>query len=229
MHGQLLRHKMPNNPELNQVADFKPRKERREFKSRAATSMSTHQRLTDNIDKPRPDITENINDPEEEEKEHRYRQPGYSFDPTNMTLKDQQRLEYEEARIRDMKKLKDAKLKEQQEAQQRKNELEKKEEISVKIEESKHMLSPEPEEGDPNATTIQIRLPDGNAVTRRFLKSAYVNELYLYIRSLGEDAGLEEITDEFELMQQNKKYTEQDKTLEEVGLFPRAKIYCREL
>jgi len=62
-------------------------------------------------------------------------------------------------------------------------------------------------------------------VTRRFLKSSSVEQLYLYIRSLGEDAGLEEITNEFELFQQANKYTDFEKTIEDSDLFPRSKIY----
>lgn len=183
--------------------------------------------------KPKPDVTDNIHDPEEEEKDfgfQRKHERAPVLDASKMTLKEQQRQEYEEARLMDMRKLEELKEKELKEKEEERRKEQEQEEFNLKIAESKSKLSDEPAADNPDAATIQIRLADGSkSVTRRFLKTALIEELYLYIRSLGEDAGLEEATSEFELFQQSKKYDDLTKTIDEEKLFPRAKIYCREL
>ena len=146
-----------------------------------------------------------------------------------MALKEEQRLEYEEAMRKDLEKIEQKKIQEEEKKEEELKLQKEKDKIEAKIEENKNKLKEEPEEGNPEAATIQIRLADGNSVTRRFLKTSSIEEIYIYIRSLGEDAGLEEITNDFELFQQNNKYTDFSKTIADEGLFPRSKIYCREL
>ena len=93
-----------------------------------------------------------------------------------------------------------------------------------------------------DAATIQIRLADGSkSVTRRFLKSVPIEDLYHYIRSLGEEAGFEYQHNDFELFQQNtgfsgtgselkqKVFNNMKATIEEEKLFPKAKLFWREL
>jgi hypothetical protein len=97
--------------------------------------------------------------------------------------------------------------------------------------ESISMLPDEPEESNPNATTINFRSPDGSTTfTRRFLKTHRIRSLYDYIISLGVDAGFENDHSDFELMQNFPKqiYDDMNQTLEAAGLFPRSKIIIHE-
>ena len=159
-----------------------------------------------------------------------------------LSLKEQQRLEYEEAQIMDLIKIEEMKEKERKEKEDEIKKNLEKEEMSLKIAESRSKLEEEPDSKNPDAATIQIRLADGSkSVTRRFLKTSKIEELYLYIRSLGDEAGFEDQANEFELFQQNtafgssnpelkwKIFNNMEATIEEEKLFPRAKIYWREL
>jgi len=150
-------------------------------------------------------------------------------DPSLLTLKEQQKLEYEEAKLLDLQKIQQREEDEKLQEDFERIEEQKQEDFDNEVAISMSMLKNEPEEGDPEAAVIQIRLADGNTVTRRFLKTASIEQLYLYIKSMGEDAGFEEITNDFELFLQSKKYDSMEKSIEEEGLFPRSKIYCREL
>jgi len=235
MHRELLTgRRMPRAPEINQVADFRPRKEEAK---RSAIGTSKNQKLSERVQMPRPDHNDVIEDPDEEEKDRLLvraksketkkakPQPQPKQQP-ELSLKEQQRLEYEEAKLMDLIKLEEMKEKEQKSREFKQREIEQKEEISLKIAESRSKLSEEPDSKDPNAATIQIRLADGSkSVTRRFLKTAQIEELYLYIRSLGDESGLEDQSNEFELFQQNHVFNKMEATIEEEQLFPRAKIY----
>ena len=101
-----------------------------------------------------------------------------------------------------------------------------------KITKSTMNLPDEPQPGTDGIVTIQFRSADGTKnFTRKFLKHHKVRVLYDYINSLGKDAGFEEEHCEFELMQNMPRevYNDMSKTLEEVKLFPQAKIYIRQL
>lgn len=207
-----LRKELAERVQIEKEPDFKLREEAN-YLERSEHSLSRGQGLTAEVPQPSADVNSNILDPDEEEK-----QPP-------VTLKDIQRQEYEEAIRRDeekeMQKVRDKIAQQEKEEQEQKE----KEELEQKVKDSQEKLEEEPEEGNPEVAIIQIRLADGNSKTRRFLKNSTVEQLYLYIRSLGEDCGLEEITDEFELFQQSNVYNDHSKTIEEVGLFPRSKIY----
>ena len=142
----------------------------------------------------------------------------------------------------DLQKLEVIREKENQERIKQIKQRIEQEEIQIKVAESKSKLSDEPEASNKDAATIQIRLADGSkSVTRRFLKTSKIEELYLYIRSLGDEAGFEDQNWEFELFQQNtmigssnpelkwKIFNNIEASIEEEKLYPRAKIYWREL
>lgn len=209
MHLHLLTEKkMPNNPELNQIPDFRPREETRDsLPSSVTNGVSKNQRLSERVPKPKADNYDVVNDPDEEEKElpiPTQKKQSEKFDINNLSLKERQRLEYEEAKLLDLQRLEKQKAKENEKLEQEKHEQQKQDEIDLKAAESLSKLAEEPAEDDPNAATIQIRLPDGSkSVTRRFLKTARVEELYLYVRSLGEEAGFEDPTNDFELLNLN--------------------------
>ena len=142
----------------------------------------------------------------------------------------------------DLQKLEEIREKENQERIKQIKQRIEQEEIQIKVAESKSKLNDEPEASNKDAATIQIRLADGSkSVTRRFLKTSKIEELYLYIRSLGDEAGFEDQNWEFELFQQNtmigssnpelkwKIFNNMEATIEEEKLYPRAKIYWREM
>mmetsp|Transcript_17886 Transcript_17886/g.15796 ORF Transcript_17886/g.15796 Transcript_17886/m.15796 type:complete len:238 (-) Transcript_17886:2-715(-) len=185
---------------------------------RDKNALSRNQGLTTEVPMPKPDVSDNIIDPEEEEKNYQ-----------ELVLKEKQKLEYEEAIKKDLEKREEEFKKAEEEKEKEFEQQKEQEAIKVQIEESKNKLDGEPDDDNSDVTTIQIRLADGNSVTRKFLKTSSIEQLYLYIRSLGEDAGFEEITADFELFQQSNKYTDFTKTIEEEGLFPRAKVYVREM
>ena len=142
----------------------------------------------------------------------------------------------------DLQKLEEIREKENQDRIKQIKQRIEQEEIQIKVAESKSKISDEPEASNKDAATIQIRLADGSkSVTRRFLKTSKIEELYLYIRSLGDEARFEDQNWEFELFQQNtmigssnpelkwKIFNNMKATIEEEKLYPRAKIYWREL
>jgi len=126
------------------------------------------------------------------------------------------------------KKIREQKLMEEQ---KKLEEEEKKKNEEKKLEELKKMVVEEPPEGDPNATTICFRYPDGeNRKNRRFLKSHTIQNLYDYIASLGKEIYTEEENNSFSLYQPfpPKKYEDYNNTLENEGLFPNAIIQIKE-
>ena len=107
----------------------------------------------------------------------------------------------------------------------------KKKEMEKKANEAKKKIVEEPSEGDPNATTICFRYPDGQQrKDRRFLKSHTIQNLYDFVTSLGKEIYTEEENNNFSLYQPfpPKKYEEMNNTLEQEGLFPNVVIQIRE-
>ena len=112
-----------------------------------------------------------------------------------------------------------------------KEEEKKLKEIEKKAKEAKRKIVDEPEEGNPEATTICFRYPDGEKrKDRRFLKTHTIQNLYDYITSLGNEIYSEEGNNGFSLFQPfpPKKYSNMTNTLEQEGLFPNAVIQIRE-
>lgn len=64
----------------------------------------------------------------------------------------------------------------------------------------------------------------GERISRRFLKSDRIEDMYNFIESLGDKMQLEDESKDFEIVQTmpRKVYSDKDKTLLEEGLFPRA-------
>ena len=117
------------------------------------------------------------------------------------------------------------------EEQRKKEEEMKMKEMEKKINEAKKKIVEEPNEGDPNVTTICFRYPDGQQrKDRRFLKSHTIQNLYDFVTSLGREIYTEEENNNFSLYQPfpPKKYEEMDNTLEKEGLFPNAVIQIRD-
>ena len=112
-----------------------------------------------------------------------------------------------------------------------KEEEKKLKEIENKDKEAKKLVVDEPEEGNPDATIICFRYPDGEKrKDRRFLKTHTIKNLYDYITTLGNEIYSEEGHNGFSLFQPfpPKKYTNMENTLEQEGLFPNAVIQIRE-
>ena len=104
-------------------------------------------------------------------------------------------------------------------------------EIENKANEAKKKIPEEPGDGDPDATTICFRFPDGEKrKDRRFLKSNTIQNLYDYVTSLGKEIYSEEENNSFSLYQPfpPKKYDNMENTLEKEGLFPNAVVQIRE-
>ena len=88
-------------------------------------------------------------------------------------------------------------------------------------------LPEEPDEKDPNACHIVLRLPGtGERVNRRFLKTENVQRMYDFVDSLGPEKLNFESTHQYVIFQSmpRKEFTDKDKTLAEVGLHPRAML-----
>ena len=104
-------------------------------------------------------------------------------------------------------------------------------EIEKKAKEAERKIVDEPQEGNPDVTTICFRYPDGEKIkNRRFLKSDKIQNLYDYVTSLGSDIYSEEGNSSFSLYQPfpPKKYSNMENTLEQEGLFPNAVVQIRE-
>lgn len=90
----------------------------------------------------------------------------------------------------------------------------------------------EPNDKDPNACHIVLRLPgSGERVNRRFLKTQTIQAMYDFVDSLGpKKLGLENATKQYIILQSmpRKEFTDKDKTIEESGLFPRAMLQVKE-
>ena len=64
----------------------------------------------------------------------------------------------------------------------------------------------------------------GERISRRFLKSDRIEDMYNFIESLGDKMQIEDESKDFEIVQTmpRKVYSDKDKTLLDEGLFPRA-------
>lgn len=146
-------------------------------------------------------------------------------------LKEEQKRELEAAMEADRIKLQAHR---EQEEKKKRDQLEeikrqeaKEQEIKLKqfkAQKMKESLPDEPSEDNPDACTVQFRLPDGTkTIQRRFLKNDKIKVLYDYIHSLGEENGFEHMASNFDILQNfpKKLFDEMDKTLDEEGLFPR--------
>ena len=105
------------------------------------------------------------------------------------------------------------------------------EQLKIESEIKKQTLPPEPDENNPNKTTIVFRYPDGSqSKERRFLKTDKVQLLYFFIESLGREIYTEDEATSFDLIQPFpfKVYNEKEKTLEEERLFPNAVLQIKE-
>lgn len=154
-------------------------------------------------------------------------------------LRELQRRELEEAERIDRARVQaeqERTRKEREEERQRIEEVKRKEQLRVAMEEEakqkRHRLPEEPAEKDPLACHIVLRLPgSGERVNRRFLKNETVQVLYDFVDSLGpERLGFENSSQEYIILQSmpRKEFTDKDKKLEEVGLFPRAMLQIKE-
>lgn len=153
-------------------------------------------------------------------------------------LKDTQKEELEAAMEADRIKLEKMKEKAEEVKQQQLEEVKKQEQQEqaakykkLKAEELKKKLPEEPSEDNPDACTVQFRLPDGSeSIQRRFLKSDKVQTLYDYIHSLAADEEFEGYTGEFDIIQNfpKKVFDDMESTLEKEGLHPRSKLYIKE-
>eukprot|EP00344_Euplotes_crassus_P002921 CAMPEP_0197007058 /NCGR_PEP_ID=MMETSP1380-20130617/38836_1 /TAXON_ID=5936 /ORGANISM="Euplotes crassus, Strain CT5" /LENGTH=234 /DNA_ID=CAMNT_0042426991 /DNA_START=720 /DNA_END=1423 /DNA_ORIENTATION=- len=204
-YEELLRKDLKNNRVKTQNPDFTLREETNYFE-RSEHSLSRGQGLTSEVPQPVADVNNDILDPEEEEKK-----------APPMDLKEIQRQEYEEAVRKDLEKEIQQNIEKAAKEKKKRLNRENKEQLEQEAKDCKAKLEEEPIEGDPEAATIQIRLADGTSKTRRFSKKSSVEQLHLYIRSLGDECGLEEITDEFELFQQSNVFNDYSKTIEEVA------------
>ena len=181
--------------------------------------------------------------------EHRRREPqidpntGIPFGMTekqyqDKLLKEEQKKELEAAMEADRVKLQKHKENEEKKKQEQLEEIKKQEaqEQDLKLkkfkaQQVKENLPEEPSEDNPNAWTVQFRLPDGTrTIQRRFLKTDKIKLLYDYIHSLGDESGFESMSSNFEIIQNfpKKLFDNPDKTLDEEGLFPRWKLYIKE-
>lgn len=111
-------------------------------------------------------------------------------------LKDQQREELEAAMAADKIKLQAAaqaeeerKQKNLEESKRVQAEQEKQRMKEFKASQVKSNLPDEPSEDNPDASTVQFRLPNSNNIQRRFLKTDKIQSMYDYIHSIGHDNG----------------------------------------
>ena len=91
------------------------------------------------------------------------------------------------------------------------------------------VIPDEPEQGDPSAVKLVMRMPSGERVERRFTKEDTVKVLYDFVDSLqlsGKCSFESGFTQEYKLIcvRPRAEYEDKEKTLEESGLYPRGAI-----
>ena len=126
--------------------------------------------------------------------------------------------------------------KEREEEKKRIEEINRKEQVKIAMEkearEKREKLPEEPAEKDPLACHIVLRLPgSGERVNRRFLKTDTVQVIYDFVDSLGpQRLSFESSSQQYIILQSmpRKEFTDKEKKLEEVGLFPRAMLQIKE-
>ena len=154
-----------------------------------------------------------------------------NYQVSNADIIAAQKREMEELeRQENEKKLEEQRKKEKElEEERKRKEIE--EQLKIESEIKKQTLPPEPDENNPNKTTIVFRYPDGSqSKERRFLKTDKVQILYFYIESLGREIYTEDEATSFDLIQPFpfKVYNQKEKTLEEERLFPNAVLQIKE-
>lgn len=130
----------------------------------------------------------------------------------------------------------DKERKEREEEKKRIEEINRKEQVKIAMEkearEKREKLPEEPAEKDPLACHIVLRLPgSGERVNRRFLKTDTVQVIYDFVDSLGpQRLSFESSSQQYIILQSmpRKEFTDKEKKLEEVGLFPRAMLQIKE-
>lgn len=170
---------------------------------------------------------------EEYKKQHQQQQPVSE----HREIKNEQKMEYEQAMYEDQMKLAQAAEKKQEKErdaqrkiQQQVEEEQKKFEKEKLVQSLQAKIPDEPEEGNGDACTLQIRNADGSqTLQRRFLKGEKMELVKHFILTLGEEAGFENedtSVDDFDIAGgfPPKPFTDLNKTLDELGLFPRAKV-----
>ena len=131
------------------------------------------------------------------------------------------------------KKLIEEKKKEEKKIEEENKRIEEeKKKLEEKIEILKKNLPSEPDDSNPDKTTILFRYPNGSSnIERKFLKNDKISLLYDFVDTLGRDIYTEDNYYKFELIQTFpfKRYNNKDKTLEEEGLFPNAMLQIKEI
>jgi hypothetical protein len=154
----------------------------------------------------------------------------------NRRIKEMQQKELREAEQRDLEKAlrQEEERKQELEAQAKAAEMEaekliREEERKASIVKKKKALKAEPEEGNPEAAEIALRLPSGKRVQRRFMKHDVIQRIYDFIETLEIDD--EEDRKEYVLMQAMPRVLFQDRqlTIHEAGLFPKALLHVKVL
>ena len=153
-------------------------------------------------------------------------------------IKDKQQQELSEAMEADRVLLEERRRKQEEEDKQRNEEIKKQDELNRKQREFqetakvvKESLPEEPKEDNPDAVTVQFRMPDGSqTIQRRFLKTDKIQLLYDYVHSLGAEEEFDHLAANFTILQNfpKKIFEDMGNTLEAEGLFPRCKLYVRE-
>lgn len=145
--------------------------------------------------------------------------------------------EYKEIEEKNKIKMAEMEMKRQKEREEAKERLEKQAKIDQIIEDKKEIakavkenLPEEPTEDHPEVTVVSLRLPSGESITRRFLKTDKIQLLYDFVTSLGNETGFESSHSSFSIRQPMppKEFEEMDKTLAEEGLHPRCRVIVRE-
>ena len=149
-------------------------------------------------------------------------------------LSDGQVLAKREQEMRKLEKIQEEKEKKEEEEKRKKLEEEKKiKEYEKESEIAKMILSPEPDDKNPDVCFIKFRLPDGEKMKeRRFLKTDKISVLYDYIKSIGREIFMEPNACDFDILYLGfpKKNLENSKnsTLEKEGLYPNSILQISE-
>lgn len=141
----------------------------------------------------------------------------------NQALREQQEAELQESILMDQmreqeekrRRLEEEELRKVSEAQQEQEERRRLESENAKMQKMQN-VPPEPEADAPNRVDLQIRVPDGRRVRRRFLSSHTLGQVYdyLYVEGFLSD------TEAFQLVSTmpRKEYKDRKETLADAGL-----------
>ena len=152
-------------------------------------------------------------------------------------LTDGQVIAKREQQMKELEKQEEEKIRKEEEEKQKikdeENKIKKRnEDYQKNAELSKKLLPEEPNEDNPNVSTIILRYPDGDkTIERRFLKTDKINVLYLFVKSKGREIFFEQESNDFDLIfgfPPKNLDNSKNNTLEDEGLFPNAIIHIRE-